>query len=167
MIKLSIDGRYLSADCKRRKGMSLIRWTPFGDVDRLFNPLMPSALEKWRRLAPGDGEKAAWAPSADISETDKEYVIRAELPAVKKEDIQVTLDAGMITIKGERKQQKEDKNEKFHRTESFYGTFERRFSLPENVNAEMIRCESKDGILTVHIPKIEAPEHKAKQITVQ
>ena len=147
--------------------MSLIRWTPFGDVDRLFNPLMPSALEKWRRLAPGDGEKAAWAPSADISETDKEYVIRAELPAVKKEDIQVTLDAGMITIKGERKQQFEDKSEKFHRMETLYGMFERRFSLPENVNGDAIRCESKDGVLTVHIPKMEVQSQKPKCITVQ
>jgi len=147
--------------------MSLVRWTPFGDVDTLFNPLMPSALENWQRFALGNGKKPVWAPSADISETDKEYVIRAELPAVKKEDIHVTLDAGMITIKGERKQQKEDKNEKFYRTESFYGTFERRFSLPENVNAEMVHCESKDGILTVHIPKIETPKNKAKQITVQ
>jgi len=146
--------------------MSLIRWTPFGDVVTLFNPLMPSAFENWRRLAPGNGNKL-WAPSADISETDKEYVIRAELPAVKKEDIHVTLDAGMITIKGERKKQTEDKNEKFHRTESFYGTFERRFSLPENVNAEAVHCESKDGVLTVHIPKTETPKHKAKQIPVQ
>jgi HSP20 family protein len=141
--------------------MSLIRWDPFSDVDTLFGRLVPSNIANWTRLGvEGDGRKLDWAPSADISETDKEYVIRAELPAVKKEDVQVTLDNGMITIKGERKQQKEDKNEKFHRVESFYGTFERRFSLPENVNADSIRCESKEGILTVHIPK-------PKQITVQ
>ena len=101
------------------------------------------------------------------SSTDKEYVIRAELPAVKKEDVQVTVDEGVITIKGERKQQKEDKNEKFHRVESFYGSFERSFSLPENVNADTIRCESKDGVLSVHIPKTEPSKHKPKQITVQ
>jgi len=115
----------------------------------------------------GNGKKLDWAPSADISETDKEYVIRAELPAVKKEDVHVTLDDGMITIKGERKQQKEDKNEKFHRTESFYGSFECRFSLPENVNSEMVRCESKDGILTIHMPKTEPAKHKPKEIAVQ
>ena len=87
---------------------------------------------------------------------------------MKKEDIQVSVDDGMITIKGERKQHKEDKSEKFHRMESFYGSFERRFSLPENVNADAVHCESKDGILTVHIPKTaESPKHKAKQITVQ
>lgn len=147
--------------------MSLVRWAPFGDVDRLFNPLMPSAFENWQRFGLGNGKKLDWAPSADISETEKEYVIRAELPAVKKEDVHVTLDDGMITIKGERKQQKEDKSEKFHRTESFYGSFERRFSLPENVNSEMVHCESKDGILTIHIPKTETEKHKPKEIAVQ
>jgi HSP20 family protein len=116
----------------------------------------------------GNGGKTLdWAPSADISETEKEYVIRAQLPAVKKEDVQVTFDEGMITIKGERKQQKEDKNEKFHRVESFYGSFERSFSLPDNVNADAIRCDSKDGVLSVHIPKTETSKQKPKQITVQ
>jgi HSP20 family protein len=145
--------------------MSLIRWDPFADVDTLFSRLVPSGFP--RMALESNGRKLDWAPSADISETDKEYLIRAELPAVKKEDVQVTFDDGMITIKGERKQQKEDKNEKYHRMESFYGTFERRFSLPENVNSDTIRCESKDGILTVHIPKTEAPKQKPKQITVQ
>jgi len=148
--------------------MSLIRWDPFSDVDSLFSRMVPSALANWQRLAlEGNGRKLEWAPSADISETDKEYLIRAELPAVKKEDVQVTFEDGMITVKGERKQQKEDKNEKFHRVESFYGSFERRFSLPDNVDADKIRCESKDGVLTVHIPKVEAQKHKPKQITVQ
>ena len=148
--------------------MSLIRWEPFGSVETLFNRMIPSTFANWPRMAlEGNGGKVEWTPSADISETEKEYVIRAELPAVKKEDVQVTFDDGMITIKGERKQQKEEKNEKFHRVESFYGSFERRFSLPDNVNADTICCESKDGVLTVHIPKLETPKTKAKQITVQ
>jgi HSP20 family protein len=148
--------------------MNMIRWEPFGDVDTLFNRLMPSSFANWSRLALGGNDKKLdWAPSADISETDKEYVIRAELPAVKKEDVHVTYDDGMITIKGERKQHKDEKNEKFHRVESVYGSFERSFFLPENANADTIRCESKDGILTVHIPKTEAPKHEPKQITVQ
>jgi HSP20 family protein len=148
--------------------MSLIRGDPFGDVDTFFHRLVPSSYANWPHLTTeGNGKKLDWAPSADISETDKEYVIRAELPAVKKEDVQVTLDDGMITIKGERKRQKEDKNEKFHRVESFYGSFERRFSLPENVNAEAISCESKEGVLTLRIPKSEMLKQKPKQITVQ
>ena len=148
--------------------MSLIRWDPFADVDMMFNRMMPSEFVNWPRLTlPGNEKKVDWAPSANISETDKEYVIRAELPAVKKEDVQVTLDGGMITIKGERKQEKDEKTEKYHRVESFYGTFERRFSLPENVNADMVHCDSKDGVLTVHIPKMETTKQKPKQITVQ
>ncbi len=110
--------------------MSLIRWDPFGDADTLFNRLVTPSFA--RAALPGDGRKLDWSPSADISETDKEYFIRAELPAVKKEDVQVTYDEGIITIKGERKQQKDEKNEKYHRVESFYGSFERSFSLPEN-----------------------------------
>jgi HSP20 family protein len=149
--------------------MSLIRWDPFSDMDTLFNRVMSGNLARWPRLssASEEGRKVEWSPSADISETDKEYVIRAELPAVKKEDVKVTFEDGMISIKGERKQQKEDKNEKYHRVESFYGSFERTFSLPDNVNSDAIHCESKDGILTVHIPKTESPKPKAKQITVQ
>ena len=147
--------------------MSLVRWDPFADVDTLFNRLMPSAFLRPALAPGGNGKKFEWSPSADISETDKEYLIRAELPAVKKEDVQVTLDQGVITIKGERKQQTEDKNEKFHRIESFYGSFARSFSLPENINADAIRCESKDGILSVHIPKTETQKQQPKQISVQ
>jgi len=148
--------------------MSLIRWGPFDEVDTFFNRLVPSSYANWPRLpVEGNGKKLDWAPPADISETDNEYVIRAQLPAVKKEEVQVTFDDGMITIKGERRQQKEDKNEKFHRVESLYGSFERRFSLPENVNSDAISCDSKDGILTVHIPKSGMLKQKPKQITVQ
>ena len=147
--------------------MNLVRWDPFAEVDSLLNRVL-SRSGRWARLpSEGGNGNVEWSPSADISETEKEFVIRAELPAVKKEDVQVLLDEGMITIKGERKQQKEDKTEKYHRVESFYGSFERSFSLPENVNSDAIRCESKDGILTVHIPKTESPKQKAKQITVQ
>jgi len=150
---------------EKEKLMSLVRWDPFADMDTLFNRLMPSGFARWPQL-PSNGNKLEWAPSADISETDQEYVIRASLPAVRKEDVQVTVDAGMITIKGERKQQKDDKTEKFHRVESFYGSFERSFSLPDNVNSDAIRCESKDGVLTVHIPKVEPHKAKPKQISV-
>jgi HSP20 family protein len=148
--------------------MSIVRWEPFGDFDHLFNRLMPSLLSRWpgRPAGAGNGTHFEWAPSADISETDKEYLIRAELPAVKKEDVKVTVSDGMITIEGERKQQRDEKNEKLHRVESFYGRFIRSFSLPENVDENTIRCESKDGVLTVHIPKWETPKQQAKQIKV-
>jgi HSP20 family protein len=132
----------------------------------MFSRMVPV---RWPRLASeqNGGRAVEWSPAADISETDKEYVIRAELPAVKKEDVQVTFDAGVITIKGQRKQRTEDKNEKFHRIESFCGTFERSFSLPENVDVETISCQSKDGVLTVHLPKTVVKSEQPKRISVQ
>lgn len=148
---------------------NLVRWDPFSEVDRIdrtFNRMMRRALSGRKRLALG-GEAFEWSPSADISETDKEYLIRAVLPAVKKEDVKVKVEGGMITIEGERKQQKEEKSEKYHQVESFYGNFSRSFTLPENVSTEAIRCEDKDGVLTVHLPKTETHKAKPRQITVQ
>jgi HSP20 family protein len=153
----------------KETAMSLLRWDPFGEVDTLFNRMLSSNFARRPQLTleGNGGRKLEWAPSADISETEKEFVIRAELPAVKKEDVQVTVDQGIITIKGERKQQKEEKTEKFHRVENFYGSFERSFSLPDSVNTDAIRCESKDGILTVHIPKTETQKQEPKKIAIQ
>jgi len=149
--------------------MSLVRWEPFSGIDEIFNNMMPASFGRWPRLAlPANGDaKVKWSPSADISETDKEFLIRAELPAVKKEDVRVTVDQGMITIEGERKQYKDDKTEKYHRVESFHGTFSRCFSLPDNTDTNSIRCESKDGVLVVHIPKVQVEASKAKQIKVE
>lgn len=149
--------------------MSIVRWDPFADMDTVFNRLMPRAFGAWPRFAVSDngGAKLEWSPSADISETEKEYLVRAELPAVKKEDVKVTVDDGMITIQGERKQRKEEKNEKFHRVESVTGSFTRSFTLPDNVDEKNIRCESQDGVLTVHIPKTEIEKRKPIEIKVQ
>lgn len=148
--------------------MRLVRWDPFS-ADDVFNRMMPAMFGRLPRMTlPSDDDaKYEWSPSADISETDKEYLIRAELPAVKKEDVKVTVDQGMITIEGERKQQKEDKTEKYHRKETFYGSFMRSFSIPENVNVDAIRCDSKDGVLTVHIPKTETSLQAPKEIKIQ
>jgi HSP20 family protein len=140
--------------------MSLVRWEPlreFEDLFRNYSPLFG------RSLARAQDQRAEWAPLANISETDKEYVIKAELPEVKKEDVKITLQDGVITISGERKYSKEDKDENTLRVESFYGTFSRSFSLPENVDE--INAESKDGILRVRLPKAERA--KPKQIAIQ
>jgi HSP20 family protein len=145
--------------------MSLIRWDPFAEMQSLFAPLMPRSVGLLSRLS-GDGDMTLeWSPSADISETEKEYLIRAELPGVRKEDVKVNLADGMITIEGERKQEKDEKGEKFHRVERFYGSFSRRFSLPDHIKAEAVRSEYRDGVLSVHIPKTD--KEKAKQIPVQ
>jgi HSP20 family protein len=148
--------------------MSLIRREPFRDMDDFFNRVIGGSSMRWPRFVADDQNRALeWAPSADISETDKEFLIKAELPAVKKEDVHVTVENGLITIKGERKLEKEDKTEKQHRVERFYGTFERSFSLPDNVNTAAIQAESKDGVLTVRIPKTKTEAPKAIQVSVQ
>ncbi len=148
--------------------MSLIHWDPFGDVSTLVR-LIPNPAATWPRLAAegNAARKLEWSPSSDISETDKEYVIRIDLPAVQKEDVKVTIEQGVISISGERKRQTDAKDEKFHRVESFYGSFERSFALPDNANTEGVTCGSKDGILTVHIPKIVTKKQTPIQITVQ
>jgi len=148
--------------------MALIRWEPFGMMDDMFDRLMPSLQSRRRRMSEDEDGGREWLPSTDISETDQEYLIRAELPAVKKEDVHVTAEDGRLTISGERRQQSEQKSERFHRVESCYGSFSRSFSLPENVDAERIRCESREGVLTVHVPKREpAKKREPRQIKVE
>jgi HSP20 family protein len=144
--------------------MSLLRWDPFGEMYRMLGQMNPSRMGR----PPGaEGGQGAWLPSTDISESEKEFTIRVALPAVKKDDLHVIVDSGMLTIKGERKQQQQEKTEKFHRVESFYGSFERSFALPENVNEDAITSESRDGVLSIHIPKAQKQQAKPKEVSVQ
>jgi len=147
--------------------MSLIRWEPFGAVDDVF-ARMPSFFGRWPKAVEFNGKNALdWAPSVDIGETDTEYLLRVELPAVKKEDVFITFDDGTLTISGERKQKTEEKKERMHRVETVYGKFSRSFALPENVDAASIRAESKDGVITVHVAKIKTESKKPTEIKVQ
>ena len=148
--------------------MSIIKWEPFGEMNDSFNRLFPALLGMRPRWVSESGHKAfEWAPSADISETEAEYLIRADLPAVRKEDVRITIDQGVITITGERKDKKEQKDEKFHRVESFQGSFARSFTVPDNVDETQIRAESKDGVLIVHLPKTPVTKAKAVEVKVQ
>jgi HSP20 family protein len=144
--------------------MNITRWEPFREVEEMFRQYSPLFGRSLRRNVEGGGD---WAPVADISETEKEFVIKAELPEVKKEDVQVTLDAGVLTIAGERRHEKEQKDANEIRVESFYGTFSRSFSLPDNVDANGIRAETKDGVLRVRIPKTAATTPKTIAIEVK
>jgi HSP20 family protein len=144
--------------------MSLIRWEPFYSMDDMFKGL--PAL--FGRLTPFSGQvNSEWSPSVDISESGEEYLIRAALPAVKKDDVSVTVDDGMLTLSGERRQNEEQKDERLHNVESFYGSFSRSFALPDTVDASAIRAESKDGVLTIHVPKMKAEVRKPTSIKVQ
>ena len=146
--------------------MNLIRWEPFSAMDDIFGRF-PSLLGRWPRPSANGEQNFDWSPSVDISETGKEYLIRATLPAVKREDVSVTFEDGMLTLSGERRQQEEQKDEKFHRVESFYGNFSRSFALPDAIDSTAIRAESKDGVVTIHVPKREVEVKQSKTIKVQ
>ncbi|MBK7249371.1 MAG: Hsp20/alpha crystallin family protein [Gammaproteobacteria bacterium] len=148
--------------------MAIMRWEPFRDFDDAFRRA-ERLFRRWPAVARGESASEAieWAPAADISETDKEYVIKAELPDVKKEEITVSVADGAITISGERKREKESKDEKVHRIERFHGTFTRSFGLPEDADTANVRAECKDGVLTVRLPKIEARKASPVQVKVQ
>jgi len=108
---------------------------------------------------------SSWTPAVDIAEHDNEYLVKAELPGVNKDEVKLTLENNILTIRGEKKQEKETKKENYHRVERNYGSFQRSFTLPAAVKADKIDASYKDGILTVSLPKSE--EAKPKQIEVK
>lgn len=146
---------------------ALTRWNPFREIEELQNRLLSVFnLATPRR---GDGQEsitvAEWAPLVDIIEDDKEYLLKAELPEMRKEDVKVTVENGVLTISGERKLEKEEKGKKYHRIERAYGSFVRSFTLPDDADADKVSAEFKDGVLKVHVAKSEAA--KPKQIEVK
>ena len=156
--------------------MALIRrdenvWDPFRELREMSDRMNRMfAQEPWGRRSGAEGSQALtgadWLPSVNISETDKAYMIRTDLPDVQKDDVQVHCENGMLTIQGERKQQKTEENERFHRVESSYGRFLRRFSLPEDADENGIEATFKDGSLNVRVPRAEPKQAKARQIKV-
>ena len=144
--------------------MRVVNWSPFQEFENAFNRYNGLAGRNW----PRDEERAAveWRPLSNISETDAEYLIKAELPEVKKEDVEITVHEGVITVKGERREESAVESEKQHRVESVYGSFSRSFALPADVDESGIRAESKDGVLRVHLPKTEVKKPKAIEIDV-
>jgi HSP20 family protein len=109
---------------------------------------------------------ADFTPPVDIQETENEYLVKAELPEVKKEDVKVTLENGVLTIQGERNLEKEEKGKKFHRIERSYGTFLRTFTVPLDADETKVAADFKDGLLKVHIPKTEKARPKAIEVKV-
>jgi HSP20 family protein len=147
--------------------MRITRWEPFRDMEQFLGRLSPAGFRAWGRTLPEfTDERFEWTPSADISETEQEYLVRAELPAVRREDVEVTVDDGVLRIHGVRRQEKVDKDEKFHRVETFTGEFSRMFTLPPDADAAAVRAESREGMLVVHIPKHAVPKKEPLQIQV-
>ncbi len=147
--------------------MQLTKWDPFREMDDVFDRYA-KALNSWPRRGNqevmGTGD---WAPRVDIAETEKEFSIKVEIPEVSREDVKVTAENGVLTIMGERKQEKEEKGKKFHRIERSYGCFTRSFTLPENVDETKIEATFKDGMLKIQIPKTDAKKTKALNIKIK
>ncbi|GAB4288197.1 MAG: Hsp20/alpha crystallin family protein [Ignavibacteriaceae bacterium] len=152
--------------------MTLVKWNPVRDlldVEREFNRLFNSFEERFGfpRLRDEENgyENAVWMPLTDISEDKDNFFLQIDLPGVKKEDVKINYADGQLSISGERKQEKEDKNSKYHRVERTYGKYFRSFTLPSKIKEDKIEAEFKDGQLMITIPKAE--EAKPKEIEVK
>ena len=154
---------------------ALTRWEPLSRVN-----LWKELEEMERRLssffghtpatATGDKKEAIsvaeWSPLVDITEDEKEYVVKAEIPEMKKEDIKLNVQDDLLTITGERKYEKEEKGKKYHRVERAYGSFMRSFTLPEDADGSKVSAEYKDGLLKVHLPKSEKAKPKTTEVKI-
>jgi HSP20 family protein len=144
----------------------LVRWNPFKEMEELHNRL--SSVWGLPATRQTDGKEtmtvAEWSPLADITEDGKEYLIRAELPGLKKEDVKVTVESGVLTITGERKFEKEEKDRKYHRIERAYGSFVRSFSIPDDADGSKVQAEFKDGVLSVRLAKNEKAAPKTIEV---
>jgi HSP20 family protein len=156
-------------DLASRKGavMNIVKWNPFRELEDMQTRLNRFLNEDFPRRAERDGVFFAdWAPPVDIEETDKEFMIKAELPDIHKEEVKVEVLDGVLTIEGERKREKEDKGKRFHKVERSYGKFVRQFALPTAVAADQVKAEFKDGMLNVHLPKTVEARPKAIEVQV-
>jgi HSP20 family protein len=140
--------------------MSLVKWDPFRELNVLNDRLGSLLGRGWDSPA----STTAWNPSVDIFENDNEVIFKAELPGMNAKDIEVRLENNVLMLKGERRFEKETKEENYHRIEREYGTFSRSFALPSAVDADKVSAEYKDGILKVMLPKKE--EIKPKPIKI-
>ncbi len=143
--------------------MNLIRWSPFRDLEDVQARLNRVFLDTLPRRVDDFGD---WAPPVDIEETETEYLVKAELPEMKKEQVKVEMLDGVLSIEGERKQEKEEKSKRFHKVERSYGKFVRQFGLPPEVDAAKVQAEFKDGVLNVHLPKIAVEKPKPIEVKV-
>lgn len=144
--------------------MDLIKWRPFRelnlmrrDLDRLIDRFFDFDKELF--------DRDLWAPEIDISESDEEYVVKADIPGIDQKDLSVTLSGGNLTIKGERREEKEEKKKHFHRIERRYGSFQRTIQIPGEVDENKITANYRDGVLEIHLPKTE--KTKPREIKVE
>jgi HSP20 family protein len=145
--------------------MPLIKYNPFADVDEF-----PTGLRVFQdtvnRLLSDQATTRPWAPAVDILETENDLVLKADVPGVELKDIDIQLENGTLTLKGERKFETEEPKMGFHRMERSYGTFVRYFTVPDTVDSEHVQAEYHNGVLTVTLPKKEIAKPKAIKVQV-
>jgi HSP20 family protein len=152
----------------------LMTWNPLREMDEAqnrFNPFFFGGFPIPNRMG-GDEmihslAVADWSPDVDISEDDHGYHLKADLPEIKKDDVRITVEDGILNVSGERKIEKEDQKRKFHRIERSCGTFRRSFTLPEDADSTKVTAEFRDGVLKVHLPTTAIARSKAIEINVK
>ena len=137
----------------------LTRWDPFAEMARLQDQMFRGALRESQK-----DENFAFAPAVDIFEEKDAILVKAELPGVRTNDVHVSVENDVLTIRGERKLEKSDKREGYHRIERAYGSFTRSFALPKTVDTQKVDADMTDGVLTVRIPKKAAPEPRRIEV---
>jgi len=143
--------------------MSLVRWDPFRELEEVSSRL--NRLFGQSQVREDVPLFADWAPAIDVQETEKEFLVKADLPEVKKEDVTVEIVDGTLNVRGERHKEKEENGKRFHRVEREYGRFERRLTVPAGIDTQKVAAEFADGVLKVHLPK--SGEAKPKTIDVK
>ena len=150
---------------------TLITWNQLREMEEAqnrFNPFL-RGFPIPNRMGSGEIHSLAvadWSPEVDISQDDHEYLLKADLPEMKKDDVRITVEDGILCVSGERKIEKEDQKRKFHRIERSFGNFRRSFTLPENADSTKVTADFRDGVLKVHLPTTARPKSKAMEVKV-
>ncbi|MBI5681744.1 MAG: Hsp20/alpha crystallin family protein [Deltaproteobacteria bacterium] len=148
--------------------MAIVKWDPFKDLVSIQERMNRLFDETFGKVTRGEGEELArgvWSPVVDIYETDDNIVMKAELPGIDKKDVSIEVKDNMLVLKGERRFEKEVKEDNYHRMERSYGSFQRTFTLPNIVEKDNVSAKYKDGVLEITLPK--SKEAKPKQIKVE
>jgi len=142
----------------------LMRWEPVSDMFELRDDMNRLLGDFFMTRKEKAMSKLGWMPSVDVSESENEYTIKADIPGMKKEDIKISLERNTMSISGERKEEVEEKNKNYVRREKSYGSFFRSFELPHAVDSKNIKATYSDGVLSINVPKSE--ESKPKEIKI-
>src|SRR4030095_1057827 len=150
---------------------TLIKWNQLREMEEAtqnrFNRFLGGFPNRIGSGEPHSLTVADWSPEVDISQDDHEYLLKADLPEMKKDDVRVTVEDGILSVSGERKSVKEDQKKKFHRIERSFGNFRRSFTLPEDADSTKVTAEFRDGVLKVHLPTTPIARSKAIEVKVQ